>query len=118
MMIPEGPFAVRVISYAIAGFGIALQVSSPNDLIIHLFSPALSASDHHDIMTYDFCFAIQNAGANGFVGSLHENTERKLGFLHGCYGTHASICHRAFHVVAIPSLVFRWAINVNVQVMT
>lgn len=52
MMIPEGPFAVRVIAYAIAGFGIALQ----------------------------------NAGANGFVGSLHKHTERKLGFLHGFYG--------------------------------
>lgn len=26
MMIPEGPFAVRVVAYAIAGFGIALQV--------------------------------------------------------------------------------------------
>lgn len=26
MQIPEGPFAVRVIAYGIAGFGIAIQV--------------------------------------------------------------------------------------------
>lgn len=28
MQIPEGPFAVRVIAYGIAGFGIAIQVGT------------------------------------------------------------------------------------------
>lgn len=52
MQAPAPPFPVMVISYGIAGFGIALQ----------------------------------NAGANGFVGSLKKNTGTKLCFLHGSYG--------------------------------
>ena len=60
-----------VISYGIAGFGIALQVSNSFrtlDLIVLTLH--------------------QNAGANGFVGSLKKNTGTKLCFLHGSYGMH------------------------------
>ncbi|EIM91270.1 MFS general substrate transporter [Stereum hirsutum FP-91666 SS1] len=52
MQIPEGPFAVRVVAYFLAGFGVA----------------------------------IQNAGMNGYAGSLKKNTAKKLGLLHGSYG--------------------------------
>lgn len=60
----------------------------------------------------DGIFVVQNAGANGFVGSLHKHTERKLGFLHGFYGTLSQ--QRAF---STSSLVLRWETNVNVHVV-
>ena len=68
---PGLPFPMFIICFAINGFGLAVQVSRSQSFSIHL------SSSH----PYD-----KDAQANGYVASLKDNAETKMGILHAAYG--------------------------------
>lgn len=68
MQAPGPPFAVMVLANAFAGFGMSLQVGGSTVLFIQIL------------------IALQNAQANGFIGSLKKHMTTKIGIFHGAYG--------------------------------
>ena len=70
-MAPAPPFPVLVIGYVFNGFGISLQVNGGYVQFMINVSPTL---------------AMQDAGANGYVASLKDNANVKMGILHAIYG--------------------------------
>lgn len=72
---PAPPFPVFVLGYAVNGFGLSLQVRpNRNSAFRSLYT----------IMTHLPSF--QDAGANGFVACLKDNTSSKMSILHAVYG--------------------------------
>ena len=67
---PAPPFPVIVLGFAINGFGLSVQVCSRR-------LPVLN-----DVSN----FSGKDAGANGFVASMKDNAQVKMGLLHAAYG--------------------------------
>lgn len=72
---PAPPFPALVLGYAINGFGVALQVSTLDVWARQSKKPI-----------YLNRVVLQDAGANGFVASLKDNSSTKMGILHAVYG--------------------------------
>lgn len=70
---PAPPFPVFVLGYMINGFGLALQVST------HAYYRGGATANAT-------LSALKNAGSNGYVAALKENTATKFGILHAIYG--------------------------------
>jgi hypothetical protein len=68
------PFPGFILGYAINGIGLALQV----ELLVGWFLIHLIR-------------ITQDAQANGFVASLKDNPEAKMGMLHAAYGKYKSL---------------------------
>ncbi|KAJ7512736.1 major facilitator superfamily domain-containing protein [Mycena galericulata] len=94
MQAPAPPFPVFVLSFVINGVGIAIQV--------HTFGYAQAPSSTD---------ASQDAQANGYIASLKNSPETKMGLLHGAYGAGAlasplvatqfsQLRHWSFHYLA------------------
>lgn len=64
------PFPVFAIAFALNGFGLAIQVCTPRWWI-------------HSTTSHNFT---QDAQANGYVASLDNNKEIRMGILHAIYG--------------------------------
>lgn len=71
---PALPFPVFLISFAINGVGVAMKVRP--------VSRTIMMGSHHHINSFS-----KDAQASGFVASIKENSETKMGILHAAYGT-------------------------------
>jgi hypothetical protein len=74
---PALPFPVFALSYAINGIGMALQVCVlPFFRLKYIYSYLISNS--------------KDAQANGYVATLKDNAETKMGILHAAYGMYTT----------------------------